>query len=235
MIRNIVHIDEAKCNGCGQCVTACAEGAIKLVNGKAKLVSDVYCDGLGACLGECPQGAITIIKRDAPDFDEEAVKEHLSHEQEEETEEAPCCPGSRMMDFRGEAAPCGTPKAHRQASELRQWPVQLTLVPPNAPYFRDADLVVAADCVPFAHPNFHPEFLRGRALVIGCPKLDDVESYVKKLSDILRDNNIRSVHVVNMEVPCCFGLQHIVEEAIKKSGKVIPLRQSIITVRGEKQ
>lgn len=234
MIRNIVHIDEAKCNGCGQCVTACAEGAIKLINGKAKLVSDVYCDGLGACLGECPQGAITIIKREAPDFDEEAVKEHLSEEQDEEKEEAPCCPGSRMMDFRGEA-PGRRMEAAKQGSELRQWPVQLTLVSPNAPYFKNADLVVAADCVPFAYPNFHPEFLRGRALAIGCPKLDDAESHVKKLSDILRANNIRSVHVVNMEVPCCFGLQHVVEEAIKKSGKVIPLRQSIISVRGEKQ
>lgn len=233
MIRNIVHIDEDKCNGCGQCVTACAEGAIKLVNGKARLVSDVYCDGLGACLGECPQGAITIIRREAGDFDEEAVKEHLSGEQEEATEEAPCCPGSRMMDFRG--SPGKTAGAHRQASELRQWPVQLTLVPPNAPYFRNADLVVAADCVPFAYPDFHSDFIRGKSLVIGCPKLDDAESYVKKLSDILRANDIRSVHVVNMEVPCCFGLQHIVEEAIKKSGKVVPLRQTIITIRGEKQ
>jgi len=233
MIRNIVHIDDAKCSGCGQCVTACAEGAIKLVNGKAKLVSDVYCDGLGACLGECPEGAITIIKREAHDFDEEAVKEHLSEERDEEAKEAPCCPGSRMMDFRG--SPGIASQATIQASELRQWPVQLTLVSPNAPYFKNADLVVAADCVPFAYPNFHPDFLRGKALVIGCPKLDDVEPYVKKLSDIFRGNNIQSVHVVNMEVPCCFGLQHVVEEAIKKSGKVLPLRQSVITVRGEKQ
>jgi NAD-dependent dihydropyrimidine dehydrogenase PreA subunit len=185
MNRDIVFIDEEKCNGCGECIPNCAEGAIKLINGKAKLVDEKFCDGLGACLGHCPQDAITIIKRNAP--------------------------------------------------ELRQWPVQLMLVSPEASYFNNSDLLVAADCVPFAYPNFHNDFLKGKSLIIGCPKLDDADFYMERLTGLLKKNTIKSITLVNMEVPCCFGLQRIVEEAVKKSGKVLPIRQTVITIRGEKQ
>ena len=250
MKRSIVSIDEEKCNGCGLCIPNCAEGAIKLINGKAKLVDDKFCDGLGACLGHCPQDAITIIERDAPEFNEEAVKTHLN-EMSKKPEmvhqgiphgtlhgtphEMPHgCPGSMAMDFRS-AKKSDAGAAARQSPELKQWPVQLTLVSPEASYFRDAELLVAADCVPFAYPNFHSDFLAGKSLVIGCPKLDDAGFYVDKLTEMLKKNNIKSITLVNMEVPCCFGLQRIVEEAVAKSGKVLPIRQTVITIRGEKQ
>ncbi len=240
MNRDIVFIDEEKCNGCGMCIPNCAEGAIKLINGKAKLVDDRFCDGLGACLGHCPQGAITITKRNAPEFDEEAVKKHLLAEPrpmivEKKTEKnIPCgCPGSMAMDLRSEKK---APVAQgRQNAELRQWPVQLMLVSPDASYFKDADLLIAADCVPFAYPNFHSDFLKGKSLIIGCPKLDDAQYYVEKLTELIKKNNIKSITLVNMEVPCCFGLQRIVEEAVTKSGKILPIRQTVITIRGEKQ
>lgn len=238
MNRDIVFIDEEKCNGCGMCIPNCAEGAIKLIDGKAKLVDDRFCDGLGACLGHCPQGAITIIKRNAPEFDEEAVKKHLKASPEIVEKKAekniPCgCPGSMAMDLRSEKK---APVAQgRQNAELRQWPVQLMLVSPDASYFKDADLLVAADCVPFAYPNFHSDFLKGKSLIIGCPKLDDAPYYVEKLTELIKKNNIKSITLVNMEVPCCFGLQRIVEEAVGKSGKILPIRQTVITIRGEKQ
>jgi Pyruvate/2-oxoacid:ferredoxin oxidoreductase delta subunit len=216
MKRNIVFIDEEKCNGCGLCIPNCAEGAMKIIEGKAKLVDDRFCDGLGACLGHCPQDAIKIIERDAPEFDEHEVKKHLA------------------MDFRSEKKTTeGTAK--RQSPELRQWPVQLTLVSPQASYFKDSDLLVAADCVPFAYPNFHSDFLAGKSLIVGCPKLDDADFYLDKLTGMLKNNNFKSITLVNMEVPCCFGLQHIVEEAVQRAGKVIPIRQTVITIRGEKQ
>lgn len=240
MNRDIVFIDEEKCNGCGMCIPNCAEGAIKLINGKAKLVDDRFCDGLGACLGHCPQGAITITKRNAPEFDEEAVKEHLLAEprlkivEKKIEKNIPCgCPGSMAMDLRSEKK---APVAQgRQNAELRQWPVQLMLVSPDASYFKDADLLIAADCVPFAYPNFHSDFLKGKSLIIGCPKLDDAQYYVEKLTELIKKNNIKSITLVNMEVPCCFGLQRIVEEAVGKSGKIMPIRQTVITIRGEKQ
>lgn len=249
MKRSIVSIDEEKCNGCGLCIPNCAEGAIQLINGKAKLVDDKFCDGLGACLGHCPQDAITVIEREAPEFDEEAVKVHLNEESKKlrihkgiprgtlhgMPHEMPHgCPGSMAMDFRG-AEKAGAGASARQSPELRQWPVQLTLVSPEASYFKDAELLVAADCVPFAYPNFHSDFLAGKSLIIGCPKLDDAESYVDKLTEMLKKNNIKGITLVNMEVPCCFGLQRIVEEAVAKSGKVLPIRQTVITIRGEKQ
>ena len=238
MNRDIVFIDEEKCNGCGQCIPNCAEGAIKLINGKAKLVDDRFCDGLGACLGHCPQDAITIIKRDAPGFDEEAVKKHLEAapekvEKKTKKDIACGCPGSMAMDLRSEKKAPGT--HGRQNPELRQWPVQLMLVSPEASYFKDSDLLVAADCVPFAYPNFHSDFLKGKSVIIGCPKLDDADYYVEKLTDLLKKNKIKSITLVNMEVPCCFGLQRIVEEAVQRSGKVLPIRQTVITIRGEKQ
>ncbi|MCX9011883.1 MAG: 4Fe-4S binding protein [Candidatus Methanoperedens sp.] len=241
MKRKIVSIDEEKCNGCGLCIPNCAEGAIKIIGGKAKLVDDRFCDGLGACLGHCPQDAIVITERDAPDFDEEAVKKHLNsiskpgrmHQAMPHS-----CPGSMAMDFRGERRTAGGTQAGtpaRQNSELRQWPVQLTLVSPEAPYFKDCELLVAADCVPFAYPNFHSDFLAGKSLIIGCPKLDDAEFYIDKLTEMLKKNNIKGITLVNMEVPCCFGLQRIVEEAVQRSGKVLPIHQTVITIRGEKQ
>ncbi len=235
MKRKIVSIDEEKCNGCGLCIPNCAEGAIKIINGKAKLADDRFCDGLGACLGHCPQDAITIIERDAPEFDEEAVKKHLNIKKPGKPHSAPhACPGSMAMDFRSEKKAAGKPSA-RQGSELSQWPVQLMLVSPQAPYFRDAELLVAADCVPFAYPNFHSDFLAGKSLIIGCPKLDDAEFYIDKLTEILKKNNIKGITLVNMEVPCCFGLQRIVEEAVQKAGKVLPIRQTVITIRGERK
>ena len=232
MKRSIVFIDEDKCNGCGLCIPNCAEGAIRLIDGKAKLMEDKFCDGLGACLGHCPQDAITIIEREAQDFDEEAVKRHIGTVATPAITHA--CPGSMAMDFRSEkkAAKGVLPGI---GSELRQWPVQLTLVSPEASYFKNADLLVAADCVPFAFPNFHADFLAGRSLIIGCPKLDDAEFYVDKLTQILKKNNIKGITLVNMEVPCCFGLQSIVEEAVERSGKPLPISQTVITIRGEKQ
>ncbi len=246
MKRKIVSIDEEKCNGCGECIPNCAEGAIKIIDGKAKLLDDKFCDGLGACLGHCPQDAIRVIERDAQEFDEDAVKKHLNVTEEKPTLHKGVprgmmpgagprgCPGSMAMDFRSETSSNAT-TSQRQKPELRQWPVQLTLVSPQASYFKDADLLVAADCVPFAYPNFHQDFLAGKSLVIGCPKLDDVDFYIDKLTELIKTSNIKSITLVNMEVPCCFGLQRIVEEAVKKSGKVLPIRQTVITIRGEKQ
>jgi len=226
MKRNIIRIDEEKCNGCGLCVPACAEGAIQIINGKAHLISEKYCDGLGACLGKCPQGAITIEEREAEGFDEKAVKEHL-HSQ-------PCgCPSTKVMnwevDTRGHSLPTNV------ASMLSQWPVKLALVPPQAPYFDGADLIVTADCVPFAYANFHQDFLKGKAVVIGCPKLDDVNFYQQKLEEIFRQSNLKSVKVIHMEVPCCFGLQHLAKEALAQSSKDIPLDEVVIGIKGERK
>src|SRR3989337_1733511 len=202
MKRNIVFIDEDKCNGCGLCIPNCAEGAIKIINGKAKLVDDRFCDGLGACLGHCPEDAITIKEREAPEFNEEAVKEHLQSSPMKIPmhHASHACPGSMAMDFRGHKKTI-LGSAGRQNSELRQWPVQLTLVTPEASYFKDSELLVAADCVPFAYPNFHADFLAGRSLIIGCPKLDDADFYVEKMAELLKKNNIKAINLVNMEVP----------------------------------
>ncbi len=233
MKRSIVSIDEEKCNGCGLCIPNCAEGAIKLINGKAKLVDERFCDGLGACLGHCPQDAITVIEREAPEFDEEAVKMKMHMTPKKPVMAPQGCPGSMAMDFRSKKE--ATRTSVHQSSELRQWPVQLMLVSPEASYFRDTELLVAADCVPFAYPNFHSDFLAGKSLIIGCPKLDDAGFYVDKLTEMFKKNNIKGITLVNMEVPCCFGLQRIVEEAVTRSGKVVPIKQTVITIRGEKQ
>ncbi len=237
--RSIVRIDEEKCNGCGLCIIACAEGALRIVDGKAKLVSDKYCDGLGACLGECPEGAITIEERQAEEFDEEAVEEHLKPKQPVPAVQYAhpahqSCPSAKVMHFERNVAEKETNIPEKRESMLSQWPVQLTLLPPNAPFFEDADLLIAADCVPFAYANFHDDFLKGRTLVVGCPKLDNATFYKEKLTEIFKRSNIRSVTVVNMEVPCCFGLHHLVKEALDSSGKAIPLRQEIIGIKGDK-
>lgn len=231
MKRQIVRIDEEKCDGCGLCVPACAEGAIRIVDGKARLISEKYCDGLGACLGECPQGAITIEERDAKEFDEEAVDASLKKIQQARSESQPCgCPSAKVMHW--EADTTSQPRLVSSPSMLSQWPVKLALVPPRAPYFDKADLIIAADCVPFAYANFHQDFLKGKAVVTGCPKLDDMNFYQQKLDEIFRQSNLKSIKVVNMEVPCCFGLLHLAKTALTRSRKDIPLEEITISIRG---
>ncbi len=254
VLRKVVKIDEEKCNGCGVCVPACAEGALQIIDGKAKLVSEVYCDGLGACLGECPQGAITIEEREAEEFNEEEVKHHL-HEKRHAGEKVPCgCPSATVAQFgvTEEPLPCGCSsatvtqferyeaavapeKALRRQSMLRHWPVQLTLVPPGAPFLQGAELVLAADCVPFAYAGFHHDFLGDHALLIACPKLDDFQAHLSKLTEILRRSEVKSLTVVHMEVPCCSGLVHMAKQAIRLSGRDIPLKEVTIGIKGEKK
>lgn len=243
--RNILRIDEEKCNGCGLCTTACAEQAIAIVDGKARLVSDVYCDGLGACLGHCPQGAITIEERDADAFDEEKVKQHMAkpHPPAPTPAVAPSCPsaspraggcpGSRLRTFTPPPAK-DAPAAHAAAtpSALAHWPIQLRLVPPSAPFLRGADLLLAGDCVPFAYADFHQRLLAGHALLIGCPKLDDAASYVDKLAQILQAADLKSISVAIMEVPCCSGLLRIAEMAMQRAGITVPLRTVTVGLDG---
>jgi len=240
--RKIVKIDEEKCNGCGLCIPNCAEGAIQIVDGKAKLVSDKFCDGLGACLGHCPEDAITIIERQAEGFDEKAVEVHLhkKHETPPRLQPKPQpepqfggCPSSRAMQFEVPKPNAESGPEESTVSQLSQWPIQLKLVPVNALYFEDADLLIAADCAPFAYANFHQDFLRGKALVVGCPKLDDIQLYKEKLTAIFKANSIKSVTVPFMEVPCCFGLVKATEDAIEASGKDIPFKKVKIGIRGE--
>lgn len=232
-VRNIVKIDEEKCNGCGQCVTACAEGAIKIINGKAKLVSETYCDGLGACLGHCPQDAISIEQREAAEFDEEATKAYLDQEKKPDVPFA--CPGLALhqFDVTEEKEQGAAPDAIAAPSQLGHWPVQLRLVAPTSAYFADADLLLVADCVPVAMADFHQRFLKGRSVAMGCPKLDDAQYYVEKLADILRSNTIRSLTVVHMQVPCCSGLTRVAQLALSQVGKDIPTEDVTIGLRGE--
>ncbi len=223
MKRKIVEIDEGLCNGCGLCIPNCAEGAIQIVDGKARLVSDVYCDGLGACLGHCPQNALRIVEREAVPFDEEAVHEYLAG-----LKKGACaCPSMAALDLEGSQV-----QQAMNESALRHWPVQLNLVPPKGPRYDDADLLVVADCVAVAHPNFHSSLLSGRTVVMGCPKFDDVRGY-GKLAAILRENDVRSVTVATMEVPCCSSLSGAVEWAVGASCKQIPVRRHVVGVRGE--
>lgn len=304
-VRNIIEIDEDICNGCGNCIPNCPEGALQVIDGKARLISDLFCDGLGACIGECPIEAIQVVKREAEPYNETKVMEniarqgknviaaHLKHlrdhgetglynealeylknnnieiaedaemnsKNSENEDRLPCgCPGSAVMDLRGEE-PCEAVKPGVRVSDsisepalkdsskaaqiaellsqltakeskLRQWPVQIMLVPSTAPYLKDADLLIAADCVPFAYAGFHEDFLENKALLIGCPKLDDSEFYMKKFTEIFRLNDIKSVSVVHMEVPCCFGMLSIVKQAVKDSGKDIPVKAVNIGIRG---
>ncbi|MBI4917382.1 MAG: 4Fe-4S binding protein [Acidobacteria bacterium] len=278
--RSIIRIDESKCDGCGLCADACAEGAIRIVDGVAKLVSETYCDGLGACLGECPQGAITIEQREADAYDEDATREHLAKMGREHKPhahdgaaavEAPAagpaahvhahapggdhghvhaqgspqagpggmhaahaggCPGSRMRVMAPRAAAKEDPSG-RVSSRLAQWPVQLALVPPAAPYFQGADLLIAADCVPFAYAEFHRDFLEGKSLVVGCPKLDDLEFYRTKLTQIFQHSDVRSVTVLRLEVPCCGGIVQAAVEAARASGKAVPVKAVTIGIGGE--
>jgi Pyruvate/2-oxoacid:ferredoxin oxidoreductase delta subunit len=230
-VRNIVKIDEDKCNGCGLCAKACAEGAIKIVGGKAKLISEVYCDGLGACIGHCPEDAITIEQREAAEFDEEATRAHLAGETKGSMQAAFVCPGMMAQDLRKERRP-DAGDAPAAPSQLGQWPVQLKLVPATAPYFDGANLLLAADCVPFAMGDFHSAMLKDHSVAVGCPKLDDAEFYVEKLADILKANEIKSLTVIHMEVPCCSGLTRIAREAIARAGTRMCFEDVTIDLRG---
>jgi Pyruvate/2-oxoacid:ferredoxin oxidoreductase delta subunit len=238
--RKIIQIDEEKCDGCGLCVPSCAEGAIRIVDGKAKLVAEKYCDGLGACLGECPRDAIRIIESEAEAFDEEAVKEHLKSlitSRPASDEALACgCPSALIQSFTlpvshtDDREPASRVPA---ASDLSHWPVQIRLVPPTAPFLKGADILVAADCTPFAYPQFHQDFIKGKAVLVGCPKLDAVEPYIEKFAAIFASAAVRSVTVVVMEVPCCQGLPVIVKRGMDVAGKSIPMEVIVISIRGE--
>ncbi len=223
-VRKIVEIDEEKCNGCGLCIPNCAEGALQIVDGKVKLVGDVYCDGLGACLGHCPEDALKVIERKAVPFDMEAVHGLLASQKEHPA----ACPSVSPVNLSA-----SSPQPTERESALKHWPVQLRLLPTEAPRFQDADLLVVADCVPVAHPNFHASLLSGRTVVMGCPKLDDIAGYGEKLKEILKKNEVRSVTVAIMEVPCCSGLSRVVDWAVEASGKAIPVRKHIVSIRGD--
>lgn len=274
--RKIIKIDEAKCTGCGLCIPNCPEGALRVIDGKVRLISDLFCDGLGACIGHCPEGAITIEEREAVKYSESKVMEnivkqgknviaaHLEHlkahgesgylkeamdylkgnkiempEKEGSYAHAHlhaggACPGSKMMDFRQEKRPVGKARTAPSGSQLRQWPVQIMLVPPAAPYFKNADLLIAADCVPFAYAGFHDDLLRDKILMVGCPKLDDIGFYKEKITQIFKDNEIKSVTYAHMEVPCCSGLINIIKSAISDSKNNIPFEEVIISIKGER-
>ena len=263
--RKIINIAEELCNGCGQCIPSCPEQAIQLVDTpdgqKARLVKELYCDGLGACLGTCPTGALTIEEREAEAYDDDAtiarIKEvapdlletHRKHIQEHTAEmsaqptkamspQSFACPSARMLQWdkqEGEPKKAAAQTMPLQ-SELRQWPVQLHLAPPGAPYFKNADLLIVADCVPFAYSNFHQEFLKGegKAIAVGCPKLDDMQAYLEKLIQIITVAHPKSMTVVNMEVPCCFGLVRLVQQALELSGQDVPVKTVTISIRGDK-
>jgi ferredoxin len=239
--RKIIEIDEDLCDGCGQCVPSCAEGALEIVDGKARVVADKLCDGLGACLGECPTGALTVIEREAEEFDEAAVEEYLAEKEKNKPAEAPelatGCPSAGIMTFKP-AESCQ--EASRPAainddgeSALSHWPVQIRLVPPNAPFLKDADLLVVADCVPVAFPAFHSVFLQGKAVMMGCPKFDDVQEYIDKFEAICKRSGIKRITTVFMEVPCCSGLPMIVKKGLEASGAQIPLEEVVISRKGK--
>lgn len=266
-LRKIIKIDEDKCNGCGKCIPNCPEGALQIIDGKARLLSDFLCDGLGACVGHCPFGAITIEEREAKPYNERKVMEnivkqgpntisaHLQHLKDHgadeylqealkyleehgislnhESESHSICSDSMTTELPDRSIK--EEKPLKSASHLKNWPVQIMLVPTNASYLKGAELIIAADCVPFAYPDFHEDFLKDRVLLVGCPKLDDCEYYKKKLATIFKENEISTLTCVHMEVPCCFGLVNIVKSALESSGKVIPFKEAIVSIRGEKK
>lgn len=239
LLRKIISIDEEKCDGCGLCIPSCAEGALQIVDGKARLVKDIYCDGLGNCLGECPQGAIEMIEREAEPFDEAAVEEHLESLSkgagaEAEEECSVCCGSSVVRDLKphGSAEKDLSAAVFEPEAELNHWPVQLHLVNPQARFLQGVDLLIAADCVPFAYADFHRKFLAGRSLIIGCPKLDDVNAYHQKLVQIFKLNNLKSITLVHMEVGCCFGISKLVKSALAEAGVSTPLEEVIVGVDG---
>ncbi len=250
MIRKIIEIDEEKCTGCGQCVTGCAEGALAIIDGKAKIVRDMFCDGLGACIGHCPEDALHIIEREADDFDEEAAMEHVRKIGGLEalihgTGHGGCpsaqvstratgqggCPSAGMMRM----TPCeqANVPTGQVGSALSHWPVQIRLVPPHAPFLQDSDLLIAGDCCPVATPDFHGRFLAGRTVMIGCPKFDNAGEYVERLAQVFAQNRINSITVLEMEVPCCSGLSRIVAQALAQSGRDIPCTRAIVARDGQ--
>jgi Fe-S-cluster-containing hydrogenase component 2 len=243
VMRKIIEIDEELCDGCGQCAIACAEGAIAIIDEKARLVSEIYCDGLGACLGECPQGAIRMIEREADDFDPEAVEQYLKAKEsasgKAELHIPSACPSSRLQVFHPRPSDQQTTRAGAAdlqpagASALSHWPLQIRLVPAHAPFLKGADLLVAADCTPFAYPEFHRDFLKGKVVLIGCPKFDDVPHYVQRFTEIFSSAGIRSVTILVMEVPCCSGLPMIVRKGMAAAGKEIPTEEIVISAQGE--
>lgn len=272
--RKIIKIDEDKCNGCGLCIPNCPEGALKVIDGKARLISDLFCDGLGACVGHCPQGAITIEEREAEKYDEKKVMEnivkqgkntiiaHLNHLKDHNefgylkeamdylvtkgikirpadlitsgSSSKSGCPGSRVVDSRGKEKLGEQRSAPGGICRLETWPVQLKLVPAFAPFLNGADILIAADCVPFAYADFHEDLLKGKVLLVGCPKLDDVSYYKEKISQMVKNNDIKSITYAHMEVPCCFGLLPAIKEAISESGKDVPFKDVTISIKGER-
>ena len=247
VVRKIIEIDEDLCDGCGNCVPSCAEGALEIIDGKAKVIADIYCDGLGACLGECPLDALKIVEREADEFDEEAVEELLEKKKAQEPKVMPMapaggCPSARLQSFSSpEAAPGADPGQHasrpaaldQTESALTHWPVQIMLVPPTAPFLKGADLLVLADCVPVAYPSLHENFLKGKAVMMGCPKFDDAEHYIEKFAQICKQSGIKSLTSVVMEVPCCSALPMIVKRGMELSGVKIPMEEVVISTRGK--
>ena len=232
MIRRIIQIDQEKCNGCGACAEACHEGAIAMVDGKAQLMRDDYCDGLGDCLPTCPTGAITFVEREAAAYDEKAVMENKQRKMQKEGMTLPCgCPGSQSRNIQREAAPAVEAPQTQQMSRLSQWPVQIKLVPVNAPYFDGARLLIAADCTAYAYAAFHERFIKGHITLVGCPKLDSVD-YSEKLTEIIRENNIKSVTIVRMEVPCCGGLEMAARRALEQCGRDLPWQVCTVHIDG---
>ena len=233
MKRRIIEIDQGKCNGCGSCADACHEGAIAMVDGKAKLMRDDYCDGLGDCLPTCPTGAITFVEREAAAYDEAAVLENKKKKMQTEGKTLPCgCPGTQSRKIEHSECECSESAPVKQTSRLSQWPVQIKLVPVNAPYFDGAKLLIAADCTAYAYGAFHEKFIKGHITLVGCPKLDSVD-YSEKLTQIIRENDIKSVTVVRMEVPCCGGLENAAKTALQNSGKFIPWQVVTISTDGK--
>ena len=246
IMRKIIEIDEELCNGCGQCVLACAEGAIQIIDGKAKVIADKYCDGLGACIGDCPEDALKIIEREADDFDEEAVEELLKQQKEEkekQTESSDCgcggCSSTTLQAFPtagdGSCASANKPTSQPAGGEsfLGHWPVQIRLVPAGAPFLKDSNLVIAADCVPVAYPSFHADFLKGNTVMIGCPKFDNPEETIEKLAQVFKTSGIKSITAAIMEVPCCSALPVIIKKALKQSGVDIPYKEVVVGYQGK--
>ncbi len=242
IMRKIIEIEEALCNGCGECVTDCAEGSLEIIDGKAKLVSDNLCDGLGACLGACPTGALKIIEREAEDFDEEAVEEYLANKNKTEdnameTPKPSGCPSAQLKTFAPQT-PCQTANKPLQmaagggTSSLTHWPVQIRLVPATAPFLQGADLLVAADCCAVSAPNFQLDYLQGKVVMMGCPKFDDAEMYVQRFSEIIANCKLNSLTILIMEVPCCSSMNGIIQKAIERAGTSVPVEQITISTQG---